>query len=310
MTVGTQTDAVELVCSHIDRGQREGRRTPGRPALIEATGLTDRAVRTALDKIREGTTGSEEPRKTASGVAGPRRPQTASAGDDANSDDHQTRSRPDDHQRTNPAGNCQPTASSRRPALRSTSPAATTGEHLATPHLDTNGAGHQRSSLRKVGHLSPSSASAESGDRAGGTAVSWLGFAFGSVTSIAGNVLHTWLPADTQPPGWTPGFGPQVGASVWPVALIVTVEVLARVRWRHTWFWRVIRYGIGTVVAIGSFTISYVHIHGVLTAWHYDPVSAAIGPLVLDGLMTISGLALLTGDHNGSKNTRSEAPTP
>ena len=33
---------------------------------------------------------------------------------------------------------------------------------------------------------------------------------------------------------------------------------------------------------------------GVLTAGHHDVLSAAIGPLVLDGLMTICGLALLT----------------
>ncbi len=134
------------------------------------------------------------------------------------------------------------------------------------------------------------------GARAGGIFVSWLGFAFGSVTSIAANVLHTWLPASWQPPSWAPGLGPQVGAGVWPIALIVTVEVLTRVPWRRTWFWNAVRYGIGTIVAIGSFAISYGHIHAVLTAWHYDPIAAAIGPLVLDGLMTISGFALIAGE--------------
>lgn len=48
--------------------------------------------------------------------------------------------------------------------------------------------------------------------------------------------------------------------------------------------------------AVGSFAISYGHIHAVLTAWHYDPIAAAIGPLVLHGLMTISGFALLNGE--------------
>ncbi|MFJ1767965.1 hypothetical protein ACIOD2_47145 [Amycolatopsis sp. NPDC088138] len=48
-------------------------------------------------------------------------------------------------------------------------------------------------------------------------------------------------------------------------------------------------------MAVGSFAISYGHIHTVLTAWHYDPIAAALGPLVLDGPMTISGFALLTG---------------
>ena len=87
--------------------------------------------------------------------------------------------------------------------------------------------------------------------RAGGIFVSWLGFAFGSVTSVAANVLHTWLPASSQP--------------------------------RRTWFWNAVRYGIGTIVAVGSFAISYGHIHAVLIAWYYEPIAAAIGPLVLDG---------------------------
>lgn len=99
-------------------------------------------------------------------------------------------------------------------------------------------------------------------------------------------------------PGWTPGFGPQLGAAVWPIALIVTVEVLTRARWRRTWLWNLVRYSIGILVALGSFTISYAHIHGVLTTWHYHWLSAGIGPLVLDGLMIISGLALLTADRS------------
>ncbi|GLY44504.1 hypothetical protein Amsp01_105270 [Amycolatopsis sp. NBRC 101858] len=93
-----------------------------------------------------------------------------------------------------------------------------------------------------------------------GRELAW--FAFGSVTSIAANVPHTRLPASSQPPG----LSPQIGAGVWPIALIVTVEVLTRVSWRQTWFWNTVRYGIGTIVAIGSFTISYGHIHAVLTA--------------------------------------------
>jgi hypothetical protein len=35
----------------------------------------------------------------------------------------------------------------------------------------------------------------------------------------------------------------------------------------------------------------------ILLTWHYGPTAAFIGPLVIDGLMTISGFALLTTKH-------------
>ncbi|WP_246170658.1 hypothetical protein [Pseudonocardia hierapolitana] len=61
--------------------------------------------------------------------------------------------------------------------------------------------------------------------------VAWLGFVFGSAMSVAANVLHVWLPADERPAGWTPGIAQQVGSAVWPVGLLLSAEVLSRVRW-------------------------------------------------------------------------------
>jgi hypothetical protein len=34
---------------------------------------------------------------------------------------------------------------------------------------------------------------------------------------------------------------PQIGAGVWPIAVIVTVEVLTRASRRWTWFWNTVR---------------------------------------------------------------------
>jgi hypothetical protein len=133
--------------------------------------------------------------------------------------------------------------------------------------------------------------------------VSWTGFIFGSVMSIAANVLHTWLPATTQPPNWTPGIAPQIGAAVWPIGLLLSVEILSRVKWPHTWPWHLARYGGAGTVALGSAIISYGHVHQLLLAWHYDNLAATVGPLVIDGLMTISGFALLTTKHT-------DAPRP
>jgi hypothetical protein len=124
--------------------------------------------------------------------------------------------------------------------------------------------------------------------------VAWLGFAFGSVMSVAANVLHAWLPAEELPAGWSPGIAPQIGSAVWPIGLLLSVEVLSRVRWAPGIWWALARYGGAGTVALGSAVISYGHLREVLLAWDYGPLGAAVGPLVLDGLMVVSGFALLT----------------
>ncbi|SDM91098.1 Protein of unknown function [Lentzea albidocapillata subsp. violacea] len=127
----------------------------------------------------------------------------------------------------------------------------------------------------------------------GGRLVSWVGFVFGSIMSVAANVLHTWLPAATMPEGWTPGIASQIGAAVWPIGLLLSVEVLSRVAWQSGFWWNLARYGGAGTVALGSAVISYGHLRDLLAAWGYGVLAAHVGPLVLDGLMVISGFALL-----------------
>ncbi|NNH75861.1 helix-turn-helix domain-containing protein [Nocardia uniformis] len=143
-----------------------------------------------------------------------------------------------------------------------------------------------------------------------GRVVAWAGFVFGSVTSIAANVLHAWLPADTMPPGWTPGLAPQVGAAIWPIGLLLSVEVLSRAQWRHGRWWRMARYGGAGTVALGSAIISYGHVRDVLLAWGYGPLGASVGPLTLDGLMVVSGFALLSMTTTDSTTTINPAINP
>lgn len=121
----------------------------------------------------------------------------------------------------------------------------------------------------------------------------WFGFGFGSLVSIAANVLAAWLPAGSMPAGWAPSLASQVGAAVWPVALLVSVEVMSRVAWPRSWLWALVRFGGVAAVGLGSALISYGHIHDVLLSWGYDPLGAGVGPLVVDGLMVVSGFALL-----------------
>lgn len=141
----------------------------------------------------------------------------------------------------------------------------------------------------------------------GGRTVAWAGFIFGSVMSVAANVLHTRLPAADHEHGWSPGMAAQIGAAVWPIGLLLSVEVLSRVRWPHGWQWALARFGGTGAVALGSAIISYGHLRDVLLAWQYDPLAAAVGPLVLDGLMVISGFALLASSYVALGGTRAQS---
>jgi hypothetical protein len=145
---------------------------------------------------------------------------------------------------------------------------------------------------------------------AGGRIVAWTGFVFGSVMSIAANVLHTWLPAAHQPPGWSPALPAQIGGAVWPIGLLLSVEVLSRVRWPRARLWTLARFGGTGAVALGSATISYGHLRDVLLAWQYNPLAAAVGPLVLDGLMVISGFALLAISNGKTMSATDDRRSP
>ena len=117
-----QVDAVELVRLQLDQARREGRRAPGRPALIEATGLTDHAVRTALDKIKD----AGDPSRAQGNTASAKRRQMAGTANKAVATDN-------DHPTTSPAGDLQSNASiTPAPAHRTMSPTASSSERLAT----------------------------------------------------------------------------------------------------------------------------------------------------------------------------------
>ncbi|MGW4244041.1 hypothetical protein [Nocardia sp. NPDC004722] len=126
-----------------------------------------------------------------------------------------------------------------------------------------------------------------------GRGVARTGFVFGSLTSVAINVLHTYLPTVHMPAGLTLVIAARIGSAVWPLGLLLSVEILARVAWRRGRGWSIARFGGAGAVAFGSAVISYSHVRDVLLAWGYGHPAAEFGPLTLDGLMVVSGFALL-----------------
>jgi hypothetical protein len=127
----------------------------------------------------------------------------------------------------------------------------------------------------------------------GARLVAWAGFLFGTVVSVGFNVLAAFLVPEDAAAGWRPDVWTILGAAVWPLALLISIELLARVPWPETPMAKVIRYGAMTVVALFAAAISYQHIRSVLLAWRYNELSSGVGPLVIDGLMVLAGYAMV-----------------
>lgn len=118
---------------------------------------------------------------------------------------------------------------------------------------------------------------------AGARAVVWCAFLLGIAASLAANVAHAH-----------PGMGPRLAAGFVPLALLLAVECMTRPHWRRDgWLWGLARYGGTGLVAVVAAVMSYRHMHGLLLAYGEDPLTAALGPLAVDGLMIVSGFALL-----------------
>lgn len=121
----------------------------------------------------------------------------------------------------------------------------------------------------------------------------WTGFLLGIVVSIAANVAHTWYPIQAHGPGWVPPIGAQAAAGFYPVAVLLTVELMSRVPWPDGWWWGAARFGgVGIVAAVAA-VVSYRHMYALLLVYGEDQTTASIGPLAVDGLMVVASFALL-----------------
>jgi hypothetical protein len=124
--------------------------------------------------------------------------------------------------------------------------------------------------------------------RRGASGVAWLAFGIGIIISVSANVGHIWFV--TQPSDealWSA----MVFAAFWPVALAVAVEVLSRVTWPAAFRWPGL---LGTVLVGGvALVVSYRHMNGLLLYFGESELSAALGPVGVDGLLIVGGFALL-----------------
>jgi len=124
--------------------------------------------------------------------------------------------------------------------------------------------------------------------RRGASGVAWLAFGIGIIISVSANVGHIWF---VTKPSDEALWSAMVFAAFWPVALAVAVEVLSRVTWPAGFRWPGL---LGTILVGGvALVVSYRHMNGLLHYFGESALSAALGPIGVDGLLIVGGFALL-----------------
>ncbi len=138
----------------------------------------------------------------------------------------------------------------------------------------------------------------------------YAGALLGAGVSVAANVAHSYVPPSNAPAGWHPHVGAVVGAVFWPVALLVAIEVLARVAWPAAGRWLLVRFGGLGPVAVVAAVVSYRHLSGLLAFYGEDGITCTVGPLAVDGLMIMAtGALLATGAAVTERSTTARGRT-
>jgi hypothetical protein len=136
----------------------------------------------------------------------------------------------------------------------------------------------------------------------------YAGAILGGLTSIAANVAHSYVPPQGSPVGWQPQPGAVLAAVVWPVFLLVAVELLARVPWPDGINWQLLRWAGMVPVAAVAALVSYRHLSGLLAFYREEPLVCVLGPLAVDGLMVMATAAILA--TSPSQHTTSTTASP
>jgi hypothetical protein len=103
---------------------------------------------------------------------------------------------------------------------------------------------------------------------------------------------------------------------LWPTVGVVGLKlVMHDALWGEGKRWDTVRYGLGGSLSCASMLISMKHTYTVLTMWGVDRASAVAGPLVLDIIMVLAGVALMHAhpmppprtETSAAKSSRSKA---
>lgn len=138
--------------------------------------------------------------------------------------------------------------------------------------------------------------------------IAQLGFGLSLGMSITFNVCGTML--DTHNP-----VAVVMGAGYSAIAL-VGAEVMTKVRFppkprgRTHNPWNMVRYGLVGVATLFSMIITFIHGYSTMDSWGQDLVTCVCGPLSVDMLMILCGLALLVSPATRKRTQRKPAAKP
>lgn len=132
-----------------------------------------------------------------------------------------------------------------------------------------------------------------------GHTIARIGSVVGLGASIAANVAHACLRPGSLPPGehWSPEIGAMVSGTLWPIALLLSTEIMMRKAWPKGREYLALRILGLAPVAVVAAVISYGHVRGLLLHYGETTLSASLGPLAIDGLMLVSTAALMAPDR-------------
>lgn len=146
--------------------------------------------------------------------------------------------------------------------------------------------------------------------KSSGKAWATTAFSLGICTSVGANVAHTFVPPVHAANNWHPHIGAVVFSAFWPLALFVSIEVMARVDWPSGWQWSMARFGGLSGVASIAGIASYRHMVALLSFYGEDKFSATIAPVSVDGLLVVATAALLAIGQHAALRTPVSSPEP
>jgi hypothetical protein len=138
----------------------------------------------------------------------------------------------------------------------------------------------------------------------------YAGAILGGTMSTAANVAHSYVPPGGVTGPWHPMAGAVISAVFWPVALFVAAEILARMRWPDGWRWLLVRLLGLLPVALVAALVSYRHMAGLLRYYREDSLTATLGPLAVDGLMTMATAALMASARHQPADPTTDLSAP
>ena len=146
------------------------------------------------------------------------------------------------------------------------------------------------------------------GKLSSGRAWAYVGAGLGGAVSVGANIAHSYVPPAGAPPEWHPAGGAIAFAAFWPMALLVTIEVLARNRWPAGAGWALLRFGGLLPAAAVAAVVSYRHLSSLLAYYGDDKLAVVIGPAAVDWIIIIcTGALMATARHRA---TPTPAPAP